>query len=675
MKKILICLFIIFLLCNTGFTQEKLPLTFDTFIKIKRIGDPQVSPDGKQIAFVLTAIDKGENRSNSDIWIIPVTGGDPKKITTSDGADFNPVWSPDSKKLAFISTRSGSPQIWKIDLRGGEARQITDISTGASGVVWSPDGDRFLFSSSVYPDCEDDKANKARDKEKEKNKVKAKIFDALLYRHWNYWKDDKFSHLFLVSSEGTGIKDITPGNHDAPPISLGGSNDYVFSPDGKEICFTMNQEKVVATSTNNDLFIIPVDGKNYRKITKNPSNDNSPCYSPDGKYIAYRAQMIPGYESDRYRLMLYDRKTGEIKNLIENYDRSAGDFVWSPDSKKLYFIAEDRGYTSVYSVSVESQNVTQITKKMYISNLNITSDGKTFIFTKQSSNSPVEIFSSGTSGTGFTQLTRVNQKLLENIEMNKAEEFQYEGAEGTLIHGFLVKPPKFDPSKKYPLLYLIHGGPQGSWSDNFHYRWNSQLFASPGYVVALVNPRGSTGYGQKLTDEISGDWGGKCYEDIMKGVDYILDTFPFIDKSNLAAAGGSFGGYMVNWIEGHTDRFKCLISHDGLFNLTSFYYATEELWFPEWEFKGTPWTNNEMYENFSPHNYVQNFKTPMLVIHGQQDFRVPVGEGIQLFTALQKMNVPSKLIYFPGEGHFVTRPLNAELWYKNIHEWLQKYLK
>ncbi|RKY88257.1 S9 family peptidase [candidate division KSB1 bacterium] len=668
MRYFKLLLIVLFFFTIQLFAQEKHSITFDDFIKIKRINSLKISPDGKWIAFVITEMNKEKNNSNTDIWITSTDGGELKRITTSENADFNPEWSPDSNELAFISTRSGSPQIWKININGGEAKQITNIHTGVSGIVWSPDGKYFLFSSSVYPDCKNDK-------EKLKSKVKAKIFNELLYRHWNSWRDGKYNHLFIISSSGKDYKDLTPGKHDVPPISLGGSIDYSFSPDGKEICFTMNEEKIVATSTNNDLFIITVDNKKTIKITNNPANDNSPKYSPDGKYIAYRAQMVPGFESDRYRLMLYNRKNRKIKNLTENFDRWVGDFTWAPDSKKIYFTADDMGFSPVYSVSIEGNDVKKIIDKTYNTNLNITPDGQFLIFARQSLNHPVDIYKSNINGSNVIKLTDINKNLLDEIEMNKGEEFWYSGAGGTKIHGFLLKPPFFDLSKKYPMVFLIHGGPQGSWSDQFHYRWNAQMFASPGFVVVMTNPRGSTGYGQKFINEISGDWGGKCYIDLMNGVDYVLENFPFIDREKIAAAGASFGGYMINWIEGHTNRFKCLISHDGIFNLTSFYFATEELWFPEWEFKGTPWTNKQIYEKFSPHNYVQNFKTPMLIIHGEQDFRVTVGEGIQLFTALQRMGVPSKLIYFPDEGHFVTKPLNAELWYKNIHLWLKKYLK
>ena len=667
--------FLILLIYPCLLAQQKRAFTFDDLISFGRVSDSQVSPDGRTVAFVITSYNKAENTSNSNIYLVPIDGGLVRQLTSAKKANNNPRWMPDGKSIAFVSTRDGESQIWVVPTSGGEAKKITTISTEASGLVVSPDGRYFAFKSEVYPDLQNDKANRERNEQREKSKVKAKVFTHLPYRVWDSWQDDKRNHVFVVPSTNGEPKDVTPGDFDTPPIDLGGSVDYSFSPDGNELCFVRNTDPMIAVSTNNDLFIVPVTGGEPKRITENKANDNQPVYSPSGKYIAYRTMVRPGFESDRYRLILYERATGNTINLTEEFDRSVGDVIWSPDEKSLFFDADDQGYQSIYRVDVATKNVKQLTSKMFVSNPRITPDGRALIFVKQSIDRPAEVYRMAVDGKNLMPLSHVNDEKIVQLDMNPAEEFWFTGADGAKIHGLMVKPPSFDPKTKYPMVYLIHGGPQGQWADAVSYRWCAQMFASPGYVVVMVNPRGSTGYGQKFTDEISGDWGGKVYDDLMRGVDTVIAKYDFIDRDRLAAAGASYGGYMINWIEGHTDRFKCLVSHDGVFNATSMYGTTEELWFVEWEFKGTPWENPELYAKWSPSNYVKNFKTPMLVIHGQQDFRVDVSEVFQLFTALQKMKVPSKFLYFPDEGHWVLKAQNAELWYKTVLDWIAQWIE
>jgi dipeptidyl aminopeptidase/acylaminoacyl peptidase len=663
------------LLAMSLVAQTKHALTFDEFISLGRVTDPHVSPDGKTVAFVVTFHNKVENKTNSNIYTVPTDGGPVRQLTAAKGANNSPRWMPDGKSLAFISTRDGEAQIWTVPVSGGDAHKVSSISTGVSDLQVSPDGKWFSFSSEVYPDCPNDESNKQRSEEVEKSKVKAKIFDRLPYRVWNSWKDGKRSHLFVLPANGGASRDITPGDYDTPPIDLGGTWSYDWSPDGAEIAFERNADPIVARSTNNDIYVVPAQGGEAKRITDNPGNDSQPLYSPDGKYIAYLQMKRAGFEADQKQLILYERSTGKRSNITERFDYSVNEVQWGPDSKTVYFNADDRSNESLFRLDVVAGKVTAIVDKGYNHSLRILPDGQGLVLEKESINQPAEIYRIDQNGKIVKRLTSTNDEKLSEIEMNPKEEFWFEGAAGTQVHGFIVKPAGFNPAKKYPMILLVHGGPQGQWGDQFHYRWSAQMFTSRGYVAVLINPHGSTGYGQRFTDEISGDWGGEPYEDLMKGVDYVLKTYSYLDGNRMAAAGASYGGYMINWIAGHTTRFRCLVSHDGTFDLRSMYGTTEELWFPEWEFRGTPYKNPELYEKWSPSKFATRFKTPMLVVHGQLDYRLDVSEGFQLFTALQRQGVKSKMLYFPDEGHFVTKPANAELWYKTVLDWIEENTK
>jgi dipeptidyl aminopeptidase/acylaminoacyl peptidase len=656
-----------------AFAQAKRPMTFDDLTAIKRVGDAQISPDGSRVAYVVTDVDKNLNRGKRGVWVIPASGGSPNQLITSDKNDFSPRWSADGKWIAFLSTREGAPQIYVAGADGSNSRKVTGAPEGVSEFIWSPDGKMFAFTTDVYPDCASFNCVAKHGEAEEKSKVKAVITDRLLYRHWDSFKRGKRSHLFVTSIEGGDPKDLTPGDYDVPPFSLGDPTAFDFAPDGKEIVFARNTDKVEATSTNNDLFIVSVNGGEARRITgDNPGSDTTPRYSPDGKYIAYRSQTRNGYESDRFRLMLYDRKTGTSKELSNGFDRWVGEFAWAPDSQNIFIVAEDRGRELVGLASING-GVKPLIANTASNGITISSDGKTLAFTRSSLALPAEVFAANSDGSGARQLTQSNANLLAQLDLDKGADFEYDGALKSKIHGFIVKPPQFDKSKKYPMVLLIHGGPQGAWLDSWGYRWNPQMWAARGYVTVLINPHGSTGYGQAFTEQISGDWGGAAYEDLMKGVDTVT-KLGYVDPNRIGAAGGSYGGYMVNWILGHTDRFKALVSHAGVYNLTSM-YATEELWFTDWEFKGTPWDNPELYTKWSPHLSAKNFKTPTLVVHGELDYRVPVGEGLQLFSTLQRKGVPSKLLYYPDEGHWVLKPQNSELWYKTVLDWFDQWLK
>ena len=654
--------------------EGKRPLRFEDLAKFKRISDPQISPDGRWVAFVVGEQDMESNRNRSHLWLVPFLGGEAKQLTRGQNSDQRPRWSPDSRSLAFVSDRSGESQIWRIPVEGGEAWQVTRSPTGASGVLWSHRGQRLLFTSRVFPECSDEDCNQEKFDASKTRRVKARLLDRLLFRHWDHWREGRYTHLLTTSAAGGPIRDLTPGAFDSPTWSLGGMDGYDISPDGEEVCFTSNRDEMPAASTNNDLYVVAVAGVKPRKITDHPGSDASPRYSPNGSWVAYLSQQRAGFESDRQRLMLYERSTRRTREIQTGMDISLSSFVWSPDSRAIYFTAQERGSLTLYKILLEGGRPAKIVSGGVNGSVRVSPDALTLIFTRQSLNHPVELHRGPADGKKMRALTDFNRTLLEELEMNPGESFAAASADGAPIHGFLLKPPKFDSRKKYPLLLLIHGGPQGAWTDRFHYRWNAQMFASRGYVVVMPNPRGSTGYGLQFMEAISGDWGGKCYEDLMAVADAVA-KLPYVDGDRMGAVGGSFGGYMVNWIAAHTDRFKALVSHAGVYDLRSMYGSTEELWFPEWEFGGVPWEKPDLYEKWSPSNFVQRVRTPLLLIHGEKDYRVPINQVFQFFTALQRRGVPSRLLYYPDEGHWVLKPQNSQLWYKTVLDWLDQYLQ
>ena len=660
--------------CAGSLAAQKAPFDVHALLKLVRISDPQISPDGKAVSFTVQSIALENNQRPRQIYTMPLAGGTPRPIGPAGANNERARWSPDSKKIAFISDRTGSAQVWIMDADGSNSKPVTNLATEAGGVLFSPDGNNLVFTSEVFPECPDDACNKQKLDAGRGSAVQARLYDALLYRHWNRWQSPRRSHLFVVPAAGGTPKDLTPGSRDVPPFSLGGPDDYAISPDGKEVCFTMNAAEQPALSTNTDLFVVPIEGGPVRKITVNPAADSGPVYSPDGKYIGYRSQTRPGYESDRWRLTLLERATGKVTLLTEALDRWVSSFTWAPDSTRLFFTAEDRGLQPIQFISVNGGAIRiAVSGASHLDDIQFTPDGKTMVYTQQSGSRPVELYRASSEGSS-TALTHLNDEILNQYNLAALESFWVEGAEKARVQSFLVKPPDFDQQKKYPALVLIHGGPQGAWGESWSYRWNAQVFAAAGYVVVMPNPRGSTGYGQRFIDEINQDWGGKAFDDLMAVADYV-SALPYVDKDRMAAAGGSYGGYMVNWILGHTSRFKALVSHAGVYDLRSEAGETEELWFPNWEFAGMPWDNPEMYARWSPSFFVKEFRTPTLVIHGELDFRVPYGQGLQLFTALQLQKVPSKLLIYPDEGHWIQKPQNAVLWYKTFLDWIDNWTK
>src|SRR6266478_4301136 len=706
--------------------SQKHPFTFEDMVKLKRVGAPVPSPDGKWVVFDCVDIDLEANTRISHLWIVPTSGpaAAGRRLNPTPNHEERPRFSPDGKRLIWTSKATDPTQIWMCDFNAEAGQlvekphQVTSISTGADGAIWSPDGKNIVFVSSVYPDCKDDACNKQRDEELKKSKVKAKIFTRLFYRHWNAFTEFKRSHLFVISAdaradrsadilsagqagvspaeseapgETPGVptgkmpvlqpRDLTHGDHDVPPFSLGGQDMYAISPDGQELAYTSNIDEVEATSTNNEIFVVPISGGTAKKISTSPGADNTPVYSPDGKHIAWRSMARAGFEADKESLIIYQRKLGQSRNATINFDRSVGSLTWTPDSKAICFTAEDHGEAPIWVLLMDGKQPKQVAR-LHADDLVFSKDGNSLFFSHVSIGAPSEIArldvkeKPKTANLAPIAVTHMNDAVLSQIDMQPMESFTFPGANNENVEGFIIRPPGFDSTKKYPLKFLIHGGPQGAWGNSWTYRWNAQLFAATGnYVVVMINFHGSTCYGQKFTDSISGDWGGKPYVDLMKGLDYVEKTYLFIDKNREAALGASYGGYMANWILGHTNRFKCIVSHDGTFNTESVYGTTEELWFPEWEFQGPPWNNRELYRKFSPHLFADKFKTPTLVVHGQNDYRLDVSEGFQLFTTLQRLKIPSKMLYFPDEGHWVLKPQNSRLWYKTVNDWVDQWCK
>jgi len=647
--------------------QSQRPITFEDMSAMRRIGAPRVSPDGKWVAYDASTIDLAGNKRLSAVYIVPADGSAPsKKVTDGTKQDDGAAWSPDGKTIAYVSNKDGATkQLYLLDVASGASKKGPALSTGAASPQWTPDGTAVIVSSDVYPDCGvDPKCNDDRTAAAEKVPSKARVINGLFYRHWNAWTEPTKGHLIYVPLSGGAARDLTPGGFSADAFDV--------SPDGKEVVFVRNTDPRPEISTNTDLFTVPVTGGEPKRITSRTGGDDDPHYSPDGKWIAYRSQSRGGYESDLFELWLYDRTSGQSKRIASDFPNWIESIDWAKDSKTLFVTAPLKGKTALYEMTLDGK-ASMLNNAGSVESVEVGPDGRTIFFAMSTLRRPSDIYSMAKNGPS-RKLTSDNDALLAQIAMSETSDVWWKGADGADVQGHLVKPPNFDPSKKYPAIVLIHGGPQGAWGDSWGYRWNPQIFAARGYVILMPNPRGSTGFGQKFVEDISKDWAGKAYVDIMNGVDAFA-AMPFVDANRMGAAGGSYGGYMVDWILGHSNRFKALVSHAGVYNLESMYGVTEELWFPEWELGGNPWDNPELYEKLSPHKFAKNFATPTLVSHGEIDFRVPIDQGLQLFTALQRRGVPSKLLYFPDEGHWVLKPQNSRLWYQTVGDWFDQWLK
>lgn len=679
--KIVVLLMLVLGLFGSAYSQPATashPFSVHDMLAMDRIGDPHVSPDGEWVVFTLRSTDLEANRGRTDLWLISIDGHGLRQLTSHPASDFSPSWAPDGQSIYFLSTRSGGAQIWRIPVGGGEAQQVTDLALGVGNYLLSPDGKTFAITMEVYPECESLECTEERLQAEKDRKASGRIYDRVFIRHWDTWKDGRRSHLFTMAVDGDKPVDLMPGwDADTPSKPFGGIEEVAFAPDSKSLVFTARVAgREEPWSTNFDLYHVPIDGSaDPKNLTEaNKAWDTAPSFSPDGKTLAYLAMARPGYESDRFRIMLRSWPDGETRALTENWDRSPGGIVWSNDSKTIYTTASNIGQSSLFAINAQNGSVKTVVEKGYVGAL--TTAGNRLLFGMDHLKSPVELYTVKPDGKDVRQITDINAEKVARARMGDAEQFTFKGWNDETVYCYVVKPVDFDPNKKYPVAFLIHGGPQGSFGNHFHYRWNPQAYTGAGYAAVMVDFHGSVGYGQAFTDAIGGDWGGKPLEDLQKGLAAALARYDWMDGERVSALGASFGGYMINWIAGNwPDRFRALVNHDGNLDERAAYFATEELWFPEWDHRGNPWDNPENFEKHNPVNYVKNWKTPMLVIHGALDYRVVETQGISTFTALQRRGIPSKFLYFPDENHWVLQPHNSILWHETVIDWLDKWTK
>jgi len=757
-------------------------MTFADLMAMKRVSDPQISPSGKWVMFSVTDVSLEKNTKVNHLWVVPIDGSAPERqITFGDGESFG-RFSPDGKSVSYSAKDQITLAPWdEAAAKVGTAVQVTNVAGGADGAIWSPDSKRLMFTAQVYPACsvkggesvktkadssaslrndkqmglrndkvtvmepvtwaEEDACDKAKDDAAAASPVKAQVWDALLYRHWDHYTGEKRSHILVVDADGggssksnDGVRDLTPasavGDAETPTWMLGGPLEYAWAPDSKEIAYVTNLDKVPAASTNNDVFTLRLDepGAKAVKVSTSPGSDDEPEYSPDGKWLAFRSQARGGFESDKFDLLVLDRNTRKVRSLTEKFENWVDEFTWLPGSFSILFTAPTKGEEDVYSVYLPAPDVSP----KDVGRVDLENWGGEFsdlhpfyaglIAMKMKVDSPAEVFVlPGHGKNNQSQLTNLNSSILSSVDLTPLEPFWFAGAEGTKVEGFLIKPPNFDPAKKYPVKFVMHGGPQTALGDSWSYRWNWELLAADGYVVVGINRRGSTGYGQKFVDEVSGDWGGRAYEDLMKGLDYAEATYPFLDKTRECALGASYGGFMADWVLTHTNRFQCIVTHDGMVDPVSAYGTTEEMWFNEWEFRrpedfpkgwdgfsasynpmagikadssaalrndkqegghaAEPWryqnlaADQDPFRKWSALRSIENARTPTLIIHSQRDYRLDVSQGFELYTALQRRGVPARFLYFPDEGHWVLKPQNSQLWYETVNDWCDRWTK
>jgi dipeptidyl aminopeptidase/acylaminoacyl peptidase len=658
--------------------QQTDRFTVQDLIAMDRIGSPQVAPDGDWVAFTVSELDREANRRRTDIWLVRTDGSGLRRLTTDPASDFNPLWSPDSRSIWFLSSRSGSSQVWRKPMAGGTAEQMTDLPLGVGNLIMAPDGRHLAFTMEVFPDCRTFACTKSRLDERAARQASGVIYDRLFIRHWDTWSDGRRSHIFVMPAFGGEPVDVMQGmDADSPSKPFGGSEEFTFTPDGRSIVFTARVAGAEEPwSTDFDLYVVPIQGGGSPSLITidNRAWDTGPVFAPDGRTLAYLAMARPGYESDRFRIVLKSWPDGEPRVLTEGWDRSPGSITWSPDGRTILATASNIGNVSLFAIDVRTGDARVLIREGHVRSPSF-ADGR-IVFGMDHFRSPVELYSARRDGSDVREITRINYEGLARIRFGEPEHFSFSGWNGETVYAWIVKPADFDPARKYPIAFLIHGGPQGSFGNDFHYRWNPQIYAGAGYAAIMVDFHGSTGYGQAFTDAIRYDWGGKPLEDLQKGLAAALERYDWLDGERACALGASYGGFMINWIAGNwPDRFRCLVNHDGVFDQRMMYYATDELWFPEWEQGGPYWANPEAYERHNPVRFVENWRTPMLVIHGALDYRLPLEQGIAAFTALQRRGIPSRFLYFPDESHWVLSPANSVLWHETVLGWLARWLQ
>ncbi len=660
------------------------PFSVHDMLAMQRVSDPRVSPDAALVAFTVRDTDLAANRGGTDVWVSTLDGSSARRLTQDPGNDSQPRWSSDGKGIYFLSTRTGSQQIFRLPLSGGEAEAVTRLPLDVDALEAAPGGETLLFSMRVFPGASPEETAR-RQQERRGRKASGVVYDRLFVRHWDEWEDGTRNHLFsLRLGDGRLVDLMKEMEADTPSRPFGGSEEYAVSPDGRAVVFSAKDVgREEAWSTNCDLFLVPIDGGSApRRITTNPACDTQPRFSPDGRTLAYLAMSRPGYESDRFDVVLRGWPEGSERRVVlragagPHDDRWPLGIVFSADGRTLYATANDLGEQPLFAIDVATGTARRLAGGGSIEYAQPA--GARLLFGRSSFLGPTELFTAAADGTDERRVTHLNDARVAAIRFGQPEAFTFAGAQGDTVHAWLVKPVDFDPSRKYPVALLIHGGPQGSFSNEFHYRWNAQAYAGAGYAAILVDFHGSMGYGQAFIDAINDDWGGRPYLDLMKGLDHALARYPFLDGNRVGALGASYGGYMVNWIAGQTGRFRCLVAHDGNLDERAAYFATEELWFPEWEHAGRPWDAPEHYAKHNPVEFVKSwarFRTPMLVVHGGRDYRVVETAGLSTFNALQRLGIPSKLLYFPDENHWVLKPQNSLQWHETVIGWLDQWLK
>ncbi len=657
------------------------PFTAEHLVRIDRVGSPAVSPAGDLIAYAVRSTDMEADKGRYDLWLSAIEGGAPRRLTTHEANDTSPAWSPDGEFILFLSSRGESTQVWRLPMAGGEAEPVTDLPLDVGTFRVSPAGDRLVVSLSVYLDCEDLQCTADRELAKDDDKVSALAYDQLFMRHWDHWLDDRRSQLFAISLDEQGIATGTPQrlsrlDADVPSRVWGGGEEYAIAPDGETVFFAARiRDRDEPSSTNFDIYAVPMEGDDDLENLSgdNEAWDTAPTLSPDGRYLAWLAMSRPGFEADQFRVVLKDLESGKTRILTEDWDRSPASIAFSRDGRSLLVNAQDVGHMTLWQIGIDGSEPIRLISEGSVSAFD--DGGENIVYAMSNLARPSELYAFDRESGESRKITDFAASALEGVTMGEFEQFSFEGAGGDTVYGFVVKPAGFERGEKYPVAFLIHGGPQGSFANNFHFRWNPQTYAGQGFAAVMIDFHGSTGYGQAFTDSISGDWGGQPLEDLKLGLAAALDRYDFLDGDRVCALGASYGGYMINWIASQwPDRFRCLVNHDGVFDNRSMYFTTEELWFPEWEHGGPYFQNPEGYEKHNPALFVDRWETPMLVVHGELDYRVPVTQGIAAFTALQRRGIESRFLYFPDENHWVLKPHNSVRWHEEVNDWLHRYL-